>query len=80
MRAVPEVPFRFLALAPFPPKITLVGIFGRNLLDDESQLPGFDALLEYREHKALQNASAKAASRAPPCNALAQRPEWRGTP
>ncbi|HOV59198.1 MAG TPA: endonuclease domain-containing protein, partial [Rhodanobacteraceae bacterium] len=72
----PKCHFVFLALAPFLPKITLVGIFGRNLLDDESQLPGFDALLEYREHKPFECVGEGGESRAA-LHALAQRPEWR---
>ena len=36
----PKCRFVFLALAPFVAKPELIGIFGRNLLDDESQLTG----------------------------------------
>ena len=42
----PKCHFVFLALAPFMPKPRLVGIIGRNLLDDPAQTAGFDALLE----------------------------------
>jgi hypothetical protein len=41
----PKCHFVFLALAPFMTPEALVGIFGANLLDDESQLEGFRALL-----------------------------------
>jgi len=72
----PKCHFVFLALAPFLPKITLVGIFGRNLLDDEAQTAGFDALLEYREHKPFECVGEGGESRAA-MHVLAQRPEWR---
>jgi hypothetical protein len=72
----PKCHFVFLALAPFLSKVTLVSIFGRNLLDDETQIPGFDALLEYREHKPFECVGEGAESRAA-LYALSQRPEWR---
>ncbi len=72
----PKCHFVFLALAPFLPKITLVGLFGRNLLDDEAQTAGFDALLEYREHKPFECVGEGGESRAA-MHVLAQRPEWR---
>ena len=50
----PKCHFVFLALAPFMPKPRLVGIFGRNLLDDPAQTAGFDALLEYQDHKPFE--------------------------
>ena len=50
----PKCHFVFLALAPFLPKPRLLAIFGRNLLDDASLAPGFDALLEYRDHKPFE--------------------------
>ncbi len=72
----PKCHFVFLALAPFLPKVSLLGIFGRNLLDDESQAAGFDALLEYRQHKPFECVGEGAESRAA-LFALSQRPEWR---
>lgn len=72
----PKCHFVFLALAPFMPKPRLVGIFGRNLLDDSSQVPGFDALLEYRDHKPFECVGEGEESRAA-LAFLAQRPEWR---
>ncbi|WP_101925913.1 MULTISPECIES: UDP-N-acetyl-alpha-D-muramoyl-L-alanyl-L-glutamate epimerase [Luteimonas] len=72
----PKCHFVFLALAPFMPKPRLVAIFGRNLLDDPAQIPGFDALLEYRDHKPFECVGEGRESRAA-LAALAQRPEWR---
>ncbi|HZX80679.1 MAG TPA: UDP-N-acetyl-alpha-D-muramoyl-L-alanyl-L-glutamate epimerase [Lysobacter sp.] len=72
----PKCHFVFLALAPFMSKPRLVGIFGRNLLDEPSQAGGFDALLEYRDHKPFECVGEGQESRAAMA-ALAQRPEWR---
>lgn len=72
----PKCHFVFLALAPFLPKPRLLGIFGRNLLDDESQVQGFDALMEFREHKPFECVGEGRESRAA-LFALSQRPEWR---
>ncbi|MHB1993531.1 MAG: endonuclease domain-containing protein, partial [Metallibacterium scheffleri] len=72
----PKCHFVFLALAPFLPKPRLLAIFGRNLLDDETQTAGFDALLEYGEHKPFECVGEGAEARAAMA-ALAQRPEWR---
>jgi hypothetical protein len=72
----PKCHFVFLALAPFVAKPRLLAIFGRNLLDDANLAPGFDALLEYREHKPFECVGEGRESRAA-MHALAQRPEWR---
>ena len=72
----PKCHFVFLALAPFVAKPRLLGIFGRNLLDDAALAPGFDALLEYREHKPFECVGEGRESRAA-MHALALRPEWR---
>jgi hypothetical protein len=72
----PKCHFVFLALAPFMPKPRLLSIFGRNLLDDESQSRGFDALMEYREHKPFECVGEGRESRAA-MFALTRRPEWR---
>ena len=72
----PKCHFVFLALAPFMPKPRLVGIFGRNLLDDLAQVPGYDALLEYQDHKPFECVGEGRESRAAMA-ALAARPEWR---
>ncbi|HET6905436.1 MAG TPA: UDP-N-acetyl-alpha-D-muramoyl-L-alanyl-L-glutamate epimerase [Rhodanobacteraceae bacterium] len=72
----PKCHFVFLALAPFLPKPRLLSIFGRNLLDDEGQAAGFDALLEYQDHKPFECVGEASEARAA-FAALAQRPEWR---
>ena len=72
----PKCHFVFLALAPFLPKPRLLSIFGRNLLDDEAQAAGFDALLEYQDHKPFECVGEGAEARAA-MHALSQRPEWQ---
>ncbi len=72
----PKCHFVFLALAPFLPKPRLVGIFGRNLLDDAALAPGFDALIEYRDHKPFECVGEGREARAA-FKALANRPAWR---
>src|SRR5690606_5513440 len=72
----PKCHFVFLALAPFMSKPRLMGIFGRNLLDDPEQAGGYDALLEYRDHKPFECVGEARESRAA-LAALAARPEWR---
>lgn len=72
----PKCHFVFLALAPFLAKPRLLAIFGRNLLDDAALAPGFDALMEYRNHKPFECVGEAGESRAA-MYALSQRPEWR---
>jgi len=71
----PKCHFVFLALAPFMPKTRLVRIFGRNLLDDLEQAGGFDALLEFQDHKPFECVGEGRESRAAMAT-LAARPEW----
>ncbi len=71
----PKCHFVFLALAPFMPKPRLVSIFGRNLLDDPAQIPGYDALLEYQDHKPFECVGEGKESRAAMAT-LSERPEW----
>lgn len=74
--ACPKCHFVFLALAPFMPKPRLMGIFGRNLLDEPDQAPGFDALLEFQDHKPFECVGEGRESRAAMA-ALAANPSWR---
>ncbi|MFC4727857.1 UDP-N-acetyl-alpha-D-muramoyl-L-alanyl-L-glutamate epimerase [Coralloluteibacterium thermophilus] len=71
----PKCHFVFLALANFMPKPRLVAIFGRNLLDEPAQAPGFDALIEYRDHKPFECVGEARESRAA-FAALAASPAW----
>ena len=50
----PKCRFIFLALAPFMDKAKLVGIFGKNLLADESQQEGFAELCGLSSHKPFE--------------------------
>jgi hypothetical protein len=54
----------------------LLAIFGRNLLDDETQAAGFDALLEYQDHKPFECVGEGAEARAA-MYALSQRRSGR---
>lgn len=72
----PKCHFVFLALAPFVAKPRLLGIFGRNLLDDAALAPGFDALLEFHDHKPFECVGEGRESRAA-MHTLTLRPEWR---
>ncbi|MFI4970779.1 MAG: UDP-N-acetyl-alpha-D-muramoyl-L-alanyl-L-glutamate epimerase, partial [Lysobacterales bacterium] len=72
----PKCHFVFLALASFMPKPRLLRIFGRNLLDDASLAPAFDALMEYRDHKPFECVGEGIESRAAMA-ALSARAEWR---
>ena len=74
--ACPKCHFVFLALAPFMPKPRLMGIFGRNLLDEPDQAPGFDALMEFQDHKPFECVGEGRESRAAMA-ALAANPSWR---
>ena len=46
--------FVFLALAPFVEKRRLIAIFGRDLLDDDTQTEGFAALCGLHKHKPFE--------------------------
>jgi len=72
----PKCHFVFLALAPFLSKPRLLQIFGRNLLDDDAQAAGFDALIEYRDHKPFECVGEAMEARAA-FAVLGTRPEWR---
>lgn len=71
----PKCHFVFLALAPFLPKPALLRIFGHNLLDDESQAAGFDALMAYHQHKPFECVGEAREARAA-MTRLVEYPEW----
>ncbi len=72
----PKCHFVFLALAPFMPKPRLLNIFGRNLLDEVEQTAGFDALMEFQDHKPFECVGEGKESRAA-MNLLAASASWR---
>ena len=53
-----------------------MAIFGRNLLDEPEQAAGFDALLEYQDHKPFECVGEGKESRAAMA-ALAASASWR---
>jgi hypothetical protein len=73
----PKCRFVFLALAPFVGRSELVGIFGRDLLDDPAQFPGFAALCGQGQHKPFECVGETAESAAQMTH-LGRHPEWRG--
>jgi UDP-N-acetyl-alpha-D-muramoyl-L-alanyl-L-glutamate epimerase len=72
----PKCRFVFLALAPFVAKPELIAIFGRDMLDDQSQCDGFAALCGLREHKPFECVGEIAESAAVMAH-LGGHPEWR---
>ena len=72
----PKCRFVFLALALSLEKPELIGIFGRNLLDDEIQLDGFAELCGFREHKPFECVGETAESAAV-MSYLGCHPDWR---
>ena len=72
----PKCRFVFLALAPFVAKAELIAIFGRNLLDDESQSDGFAALGGWGGHKPFECVGEIAESAAVMAY-LGRHPDWR---
>lgn len=50
----PKCRFVFLALAPFVDKARLIATFGRNMLDDGSQIDGFAELCGLHGHKPFE--------------------------
>lgn len=73
----PKCRFVFLALAPFIEKDRLVAIFGRDLLDDESQAHGFAELCGLRDHKPFECVGETAESAAAMAR-LGGEPAWGG--
>jgi UDP-N-acetyl-alpha-D-muramoyl-L-alanyl-L-glutamate epimerase len=73
----PKCRFVFLALAPSIEKTELIGIFGRNLFDDEAQRDGFAELCGLRDHKPFECVGELAESAAV-MSYLGGHPDWRG--
>lgn len=73
----PKCHFVFLALAPFLSPATLKAIFGRDLLDDRSQVDGFRALLGVNGAKPFECVGEIAETRAA-LGALTVSDAWRG--
>jgi len=72
----PKCRFVFLALALSIEKPELIGIFGRNLLDDKTQRDGFAELCGLREHKPFECVGETAESAAV-ISYLGSHPDWR---
>jgi UDP-N-acetyl-alpha-D-muramoyl-L-alanyl-L-glutamate epimerase len=72
----PKCRFVFLALAPFVDKKALIGIFGRDLLDDPAQCGGFAALCGLGAYKPFECVGETAESAAA-FSYLGAQPEWR---
>jgi hypothetical protein len=72
----PKCRFVFLALAPSVEKTELIGIFGHNLIDDETQRDGFAQLCGLQEHKPFECVGEVAESAAV-MSYLGGHPDWR---
>lgn len=73
----PKCLFTFLALAPVLAKPALTAIFGRNLLDDPSLFPAFDALVEHDgRHKPFECVGEAGEARQS-FDQLIQRADWK---
>ncbi|MBV8508384.1 MAG: hypothetical protein JOZ11_21595 [Alphaproteobacteria bacterium] len=72
----PKCRFVFLALSPFVAKPDLTEIFGRNLLDDETQRDGFAELCGLQANKPFECVGETCES-AGVMSHLAGHPEWR---
>ena len=74
----PKCRFVYLALAPFMDKARLVNIFGKDMLDDASQIDGFRELLGLKGHKPWECVGEILESGAA-FNAIVARDEWAET-
>lgn len=73
----PKCRFVFLAMAPAMPRERVVGIFGRNLLDDPAQLPGYRELLGIDGHKPFE-CVGEVEECVVALGMLAEQPSWSG--
>ncbi|WBB75553.1 hypothetical protein O7602_08590 [Micromonospora sp. WMMD1128] len=78
-RDCPKCRFVFLAMAPFMPRERLTGIFGGDLLADESQLPGYRELLGIDGHKPFECVGEVEES-VVALSLLAEQEQWRDAP
>jgi hypothetical protein len=78
-RDCPKCRFVFLAMAPFMPRERVVGIFGGDLLADESQLPGYRELLGVDGHKPFECVGEVEES-VVALGLLAEQDQWRAAP
>ena len=74
----PKCRFVFLVLAPFMEKRRLIKIFGKDMLDDASQIDGFRELLGLKGHKPWECVGEILESGAA-FNSIAAKPEWAET-
>ncbi len=72
----PKCRFVFLALSPFIAKPELIGIFGGNLLSDETQRDGFAQLCGLHQHKPFECVGETVESAAVMSH-LGTHPDWR---
>jgi hypothetical protein len=72
----PKCRFVFLALSPFVAKSDLIGIFGHDLLDDQTQRDGFAELCGLQEHKPFECVGETSES-AGVMSFLGGHPDWR---
>lgn len=70
--------FVFLALSPYMSRDRLTRIFHRDLFDDESNVPGFDALLGLGDHKPFECVGEEAESTVAMSGAI-RTGEWADT-
>ncbi|MFB9239159.1 hypothetical protein ACFFWC_27120 [Plantactinospora siamensis] len=75
----PKCRFVFLALAPFMPRERLVRIFGKDMLDDPDQVPGYLELLGIDAHKPFECVGEVEESTVA-LSLLAQQEQWRNAP
>lgn len=71
----PKCRFVFLAMAPFMPRERLVHIFGRDLLDEAEQVPGYLELLGVDAHKPFECVGEVEESMVA-LGLLAEQPQW----
>jgi hypothetical protein len=74
----PKCRFVFLALAPFTGRSRLIDVFGKDMLDDELQLPGYRELLGLDGHKPFECVGEVEESLIA-LSLLTAQPEWTGT-